>query len=485
MIELAPQRDFIAGTWREPTIQRGESIEHASTGLATQAQLVSNPAAIEVALQAAWALHQNGEWSRQSTDSRAAILDAMADFLEPRIGAIAAAESATTGVIIGTTSMLGFIVHGAFRLAAMQLRSGVLSTRFDGPAGSEVEVERWPWGPALLLCPWNAPAPMAAHKMASALAAGCPVIIKPPERAPHGSAWLAVAADELGLAPGLVQLLHGGPEVAAALMNDDRVRAVSFTGGIVGGRAVAHACAEGLKPAQLELGGHSPLVIMPDAPLEYAVQATVALLTTLNGQWCRALGRLLVPTERHDEILDAVTSALAAVTIGDPLNPSAEMGPIGHSAHLAHLRSRIDALVGLGGTQHASTPLPDAPGSWLAPTLISGVDPTHTLEEIFGPVASIHGYSTVEEALALANGTRYGLEAYVVGHDVDAAMTLARRVRAGGVKVNGASPISLNLMAPRAAFGVSGLHDEGTTETIHFFGGSHVAGVENSLGTTH
>jgi phenylacetaldehyde dehydrogenase len=382
--------------------------------------------------------------------------------------------------------MLSFITHAAFRLAAAQLGEGVLSARFEGPTGRDVEVERTAWGPAVLLVPWNAPAPMAAHKAASALAAGCPVILKPPERVPHGTAAIAPAAAAAGLPAGLVQVVHGGPEVGGVLVRDRRCRVVSFTGGVEGGRAVAGACAEGLKPVQLELGGHSPVVVLPDADADAAAEGVVALLTTLNGQWCRALGRLIVPEDRRAEILDAVLDRLAAVELGHSCSPASQMGPIVHRDHLALLRDRIDELVAGGGTAHAPTPLPEDPalagGNWLAPTLVDGVDPGLTTTEIFGPVGTVHGYRDLDGARALANGTDYGLESYVFGADEDAAMGFARGVVAGGVKVNGASPISLHLMAPRPAWGISGLHDEGTVETIEFFGGNRVVGVEGSLG---
>jgi len=489
--DLPPQLDLIDGEWREPSAIRRDAagdplwIEHASDGSAVQEQRATDAEGVEAALAAAWSLHRSGTWQATPVGERADRLDAMADSLEAQVPDVAALESATSGAVLGVTTMLGFILHGAFRLAAMQLRAGVLSRRFDGPAGSDVEVDRLGWGPALLLCPWNAPAPMAAHKAASALAAGCPVIVKPPERAPHGSASIGRAALDAGLPGGLVQILHGGPEVAGPAMADRRIRAVSFTGGIVGGRAVAHACAEGLKPAQLELGGHSPLVVLDDADPAAVAEAAVGLLVTLNGQWCRALGRLLLPASRADEYLDAIVAALAAVRIGDPLSPDSLMGPIVHSEHLAHLRDRVASFEALGGASLAPTPLPDGPGNWMSPTLVTGLDPSDTVDEIFGPVATVHTHGSDDEAVALANGTDYGLEAYVVGADTERAMAVGRRVVAGGVKVNGVSPISLNLMAPRPAFGVSGLAEEGTAETIWFFAGNRVLGVENSLGAAH
>ena len=483
-IELGPQLNLIDGEWVEPSIELDAWIEDPNTGAAVQAQRSTDSAGIDAALAAAWRVHSSGDWQALGAAGRAERLFALGAALEVEAAAVARLEAAESGAPIGITSMLSFIVHAAFGLAGAQINGGILSARFEGPTGRDVEVERFGWGPAVLLCPWNAPAPMAAHKAASALAAGCPIIIKPPERVPHGTAAIAAAAQAVGIPAGVIQLVHGGPDVGAALIGDPRCRVVSFTGGTVGGRAIAHQCAEGLKPVQLELGGHSPLVVLPDADVDVAADAAVALLTTLNGQWCRALGRLIVPTDLHDALLDAIGARLSQLQLGHSLDPTTQMGPIVSSAHLALLHATIAELTSRGGTAHTWTALPGgdlAGGNWLAPTLVTGVDPSLTGHEIFGPVATVHTYDTVDEAIALANGTEYGLEAYVIGTDEDEAMVAARRIVAGGVKVNGASPMSLHLMAPRPAWGISGLHDEGTVETIHFFGGNRTVGVEGSL----
>ncbi|MEL7208671.1 MAG: aldehyde dehydrogenase family protein, partial [Actinomycetota bacterium] len=228
--------DYIAGEWVEPAIELDAWIEDPNTGEPRLRQRATDEAGVEAALAAAAAAYP--EWSATAPDARADLLDALADEVEPRVPASAEAEAATSGAVVGMTMMLGFITQGAFRLAAGMLREGVTATTMDGDGGP-VEIHHRGRGPALLLCPWNAPAPMAAHKMASALAAGCPVIIKPPERAPHGSAVLAEAAEAVGLAPGVVQIVHGGPAVAQALAGDDRIRAVSFTGGQGAGHLVS------------------------------------------------------------------------------------------------------------------------------------------------------------------------------------------------------------------------------------------------------
>ncbi|WP_280501432.1 aldehyde dehydrogenase family protein, partial [Nocardia farcinica] len=328
-------------------------------------------------------------------------------------------------------------------------------------------VRRLPLGPALCLVPWNAPAPMAAHKVASALAAGCPVILKVSELAPFSSVLLARAIAE-HVPPGMFQLVHGGAETGAALVADPRIAAVSFTGGVPGGRAVATASAALLRPAQLELGGHNPLIVLPDADTGTAARMAAELLTTLNGQWCRALGRLILPRTRAGEIVAAIGERLAALTIGAPLDPATDLGPQIHSRHAKLL---AEAVSGLPARSFGTLP---AEGNYVQPTLVERDLP----EEVFGPVAAVVTYDTHTDPVALANAVPYGLEGYVCGADLEQALAVARRVRAGEVKVNGSSIMSLHLMTPRPAWGVSGLGEEGTAETLRFFTGARVVGVE-------
>ncbi|WP_207943169.1 aldehyde dehydrogenase [Actinomadura sp. KC345] len=259
------------------------------------------------------------------------------------------------------------------------------------------------------------------------------------------------------------------------MTGDPRVRAVSFTGGAAGGASVAAACAAGLKPVQLGLGGNNPLIVMPDAGPGRAARAAVDLLTTLNGQWCRGLGRLILPADIQDAVLDEAAGRLEALRAGPPLDDSG-LGPLVHSRHRALVEGRRDAL---GGRVIAPTKVP-AEGNYLAPALVTGVDPARVTEEIFGPVATVHPYRTLDEAVDLANGTGYGLEGHVAGTDEDAALAVAGRIRAGEVKVNGSSVMSLHLFAPRPAWGASGLGEEGTAETFRFFTNPQVVGVENA-----
>ena len=471
MIDIPPPEDLVDGAWTACADDLGFDLEDPATGATVARAVGSVPGRAEEALAAAERVAD--AWAATSPERRADLLDAVAAALDPLVARIAALESFATGVPIRQALPLGMIVTGAFRLAAAHLRDGGLLAVETRPDGRPVEVHRLPLGPALCLVPWNAPAPMAAHKVASALAAGCPVILKVSEYAPYGTRLLARVLHET-LPAGVFQLLHGDARTGARLAADPRVRAVSFTGGLAGGRSVAAACAEGLRPAQLELGGDNPLVVLPDATTENASRAAADLLTTLNGQWCRALGRLIVPRDRQDELMAAVGERLRALRAGPPLAEETDFGPLIHSAHLRRVR---DAIAGAGGRAVPYGTMPEE-GNFLAPTLITGADPAG---EIFGPVAAVLGYDTVDEAVALANATPYGLEGYVVGADEERALAVARRVRAGEVKVNGSSVMSLHLYAPRPAWGLSGLGEEGTVETLRFFTGARVVGVEGGF----
>lgn len=477
--------EYVDGRWSPASVRLGGELEDPNTGDPIGPVMASAEASVERALTVAHEVHEAGQWSAIPAAARAELLEAVADRLDKGADRIADLESRATGVVRSLTGMLTAIVGGSFRLAAAQVRAGVLlDTSLPGPTGRALEIHRMPLGPAVSLVPWNAPAPMAAHKVANALAAGCPAILKPSELAPYGTIAVAEAIAEIlestDVPAGVFQLLHGGASAGARLATDDRVRAVSFTGGAAGGAAVAAAGAAGMKPVQLELGGNNPLVAMPDVDTERLAEAATKLLTSFNGQWCRALGRLVLPDARADELLTATCARLADVPMSTSLDPAAEMGPIIHSRHLASLLEIVARHVAAGATAYGPTPLPTEwpRGNFLSPTLLTGVPLEAAREEIFGPVATVHTYRDIDEAVTVANATDFGLEAYVAGTDEEAALSVARRIRAGGVKVNGVSPLSLHLMAPRPAWGRSGLGVEGTLETLQFFTGQRVIGVE-------
>lgn len=475
---ISPIKNYINGQWHTPTQTLTHWNHNPNDNQPFHQHTATDPANLETALASAWHVHQSGTWANTPPAQRADLLDQVADYLAPRIPHIAAVESYTTGMVITLTEMVCQIVHLAFRSAAQQARSGWLMTTLPGQH-APVEVWRKPWGPAVCIVPWNAPSALSAHKIANALAAGCPTLLKPSEWAPYACQFLAEAIEAVGLPPGVFQLVNGGAAVGAQLVSDPRVRAVSFTGGLRGGRAIAQACATTFKPAQLELGGNNAMVVLEDANLDAAAEGIAAGMTTLNGQWCRALGRLIVHERIHDDLLERALDQLSRIKIGHSLDRASQMGPLVHAGHYQLVQSAVTALQAKGGQAHQVTGLPAGQGHYFPPTLITGIDPAGTTTEIFGPVATIHPFRTEAQALTLANQTPYGLGGYVYSQDEDRALTFARQMTTGGIKINGVSLMSLNHMAPRPAWGLSGYGEEGTQETFRFFCGTRIVGIAN------
>ena len=218
-------------------------------------------------------------------------------------------------------------------------------------------------------------------------------------------------------------------------------------------------------------------MVFEDADLDLAADGIVYGLSNLNAQWCRALGRLLVHRSVKDALMERVAERLGKLKLGDSLDQRSEMGPLIHEQQYRSILATIEALQASGGKVLQFTPMPDLPGYFVPPTLIDGCAPEHTMEEVFGPVACIHSFDTDAQALALANGTSFGLAAYVYSKNEARAHHFATRLRTGGVKINGYSLLSLSPDAPRGAWGLSGLGEEGTAESIEFFTGARVIGV--------
>ncbi|MEH6549227.1 MAG: aldehyde dehydrogenase family protein [Pseudomonadales bacterium] len=472
---MSQLQNHIAGQWQLPAKALAVQLCDASTAEPLFAQMESSPEQIENAIAVASDTHRRGVWTGLPAEQRALLLERVAAELSLRGEALAVTDSQSTGVIKSLTSRFALICAAAFKGAAQLVRQPPAIEQFAGPHGNLL-VERLPLGPAAIIAPWNAPAGITAHKLASALAAGCPCIIKPSEWAPLSGQIIMQAVEAAGLPVGVCQLLQGTGVTGAALTADSRIAAVSFTGGLAGGRAVAAACAQDIKPAQLELGGNNPLVVLQDANLDNAADNILTAMITLNGQWCRALGRLLIHEAIAEDLLGRVKARLAAVVMGDAQIASSQMGPIVHPGHLAHIKEAVAAYQALGGELHQPTKLPQLDGWFYPPTLITGLDPSQTLDEIFGPVVTVHTFSDDDEAVEIANGAPYGLAAYVFGEERH-CWQVARRIVTGITKINAVTMLNLNPMAPRPAWNLSGIGEEGTLETFEFFRGTRVIGV--------
>jgi aldehyde dehydrogenase (NAD+) len=349
---------------------------------------------------------------------------------------------------MGCPPKIADVVQVGTPLAVLE---GLLDLPLPSPSriGNSV-VLREPVGVVAAITPWNYPLHQVVAKVAPALLAGCTIVLKPSENAPSAALLLAELLADAGLPPGVFNLVNGtGPVVGAALAAHPGVDMVSFTGSTHAGRAVSEAAAGTIKRVALELGGKSASVVLPGADLEKAVKATVNNAFLNSGQTCTAWTRLLVPRDLHDEA--AALAGKQAVAM------AARLGPLASAAQWERVQGYL--LSGAeSSTLVAGGPgrLPDHDrGYYAKPTVFAGVSPTAAIaqEEIFGPVLSILAYDDEDEAVAIANGTPYGLAGAVWGPTDDEAVRVAGRLRTGQVDVNGGR---FNPLAPFGGYGQSG-----------------------------
>jgi len=462
--------ELVEGELRRPARALPGSLEDPNDGRALARMRASDADAIETALAGAAA----SAWPRLAFDERAAALSRLADALDACAAEIAVAEAIDTGVPISVTEAIAGSLGGVVRGAVATAREAGCERRLPA-GGRRVELLRRPWGPAALLAPWNAPAPVAVSKVAHALAAGCPAVLKPSEHAPQSGGLIARAAVAAGLPAGALAVVHGGPDVALALAGDPRIAAVSLTGGLAAGRAVAAAAVPRMAALQLELGASNPAIVCGDADVGAAAAALGAGATKLNGQWCEAPRRVLVDARVHDALVDALRDALGAVRVGGSLDRASAMGPLARRAHRDRVAGQVRAL---GGEAIVSASVPGE-GAFLAPTLVVGVAAEAVREEIFGPVLTLHAVADDRAAVAAANATGDGLAAYVFSGDEERAFALGRELRAGEVRLGGTNLLDLAPGSAQSFWGTSGIGGHGAVEALEAFRGTRIVGVDD------
>lgn len=480
--------NYIDGEW----VDNGQPLEVRSpaTGELVATVAKGGVAEIDAAVAAAKAAHAEGTWRNTPPAERAAVINAVAADLGARLEELAALQSRENGATIRVTGAL----HVGLSIANMQfIAAQTLDYEFEksgpeiGPVPAEGILRREPLGVVAAIVPWNIPLLTIVWKVTPALAAGNTVVLKPDEHAPLLALELAKAFEAAGLPKGALNVVVGdGHDAGARLSQHPDVRKVGFTGSTEVGKSILGASADNMKRVTLELGGKGPNILLDDADLDVAIDGAIYACMANNGEACEAGTRLLVPSSKKDEIVERLVSRISTMKIGDPLDLATDIGPL----ITAEQRDRVLAHIAKAETQGAKVAIggaaPEGPefdnGYFVEPTVLTDVTPDMTVacEEVFGPVLSVLSYDTVEEAIAIANDTEYGLSAGVWGTDESRVLDVARQLEAGMVYVN-----DWHVLHPAYPFGgykQSGLGREGGPNALDAYTEQKYISVDRSGG---
>jgi len=425
-------------------------------------------AEVEAAIVAARTAFDSGPWPRMGHAERAAVLHRLADLITADADVFGRADTIDMGKPVVET--VGHDVPRSalnFRFFADHAKLSAAEA-FPMDSGHHAYTRHEPAGVVVAIAPWNFPLMMETWKVAPALAWGNTVVLKPAEDTPHSATLLARYALEAGMPPGVLNVVHGfGPDSVGQLLTEDRrVDRLTFTGESGTGRVIMRAGAANLTPVSLELGGKGANIVFADANLETAVAWSIKAIFTNAGQVCLAGSRLYVQREVYDEFVQRFAAAAEALTIGDPKQPTTQVGPLASEEHYKKVRSYVDGVEAEGG-RVLTGGLGD--GWFVKPTVVVDAPRTARVcrEEIFGPVVVIHPFDSEDEAVAEANSTPYGLNAMLFTENLSRAHRVSARLRAGTVWVN--CFFIRDLRAPFGGVGDSGVGREGGAYSREFF----------------
>jgi acyl-CoA reductase-like NAD-dependent aldehyde dehydrogenase len=439
------------------------------------------PADVDRAVTAARRAFDEGPWPRMTAAQRAKVLRRLGDLLIDHREDLARLESRDAGKPFRETAdrdVPRAADNCAFFAGAIEQREQ--SAFFDrkpflgAPREIVSIVREEPVGVCALLTPWNSPLMQATWKIAPAIAAGNTCVLKPSELTPLSTLKLAALCGEAGVPDGVVNVVTGfGPQAGAPLVADPRVDAVAFTGSEPTGIAINLAAAATLKKVTLELGGKSANVVCDDADLDLAVEGSVLAMFRHSGQVCLAGTRLFVQAGIYERFVEQFLARVKALRVGDPQSSESDLGPLISPQH----RERVEAFIAqaeaegnsalLRGARPAQPAL--ASGNYHEPTIFAPArdDDRIVREEVFGPVLTLFRFETLDEVVARANATRYGLSSYIWTRDIATGMRFAERVRAGMCWINGY--FLRDLRQPFGGRGHSGLGREGGRWSLDFF----------------
>ncbi len=431
----------------------------------------ADAAEVDAAVLSARRAFDAGPWPRMDINDRKDILYSIRDHLRKNAEELMYLESLNAGLPSASVRMQVSRMARNFEFFA-EVASTVHGETYTQTKGYLTYVTREPKGVAGCISPWNAPLALASMRIATCIPWGNTCVLKPSEYTPLSMRRMVEIFHEAGLPPGVVNLVNGrGAVTGNALVSHPGIDMIGFTGGTVTGRSIAATAGRNLKPVALELGGKSANIILETANLDRALDGALASIYGNNGQQCLAGSRILVQRSISARFIEKFVARARNIRIGDPLDPNTEVGPLAFKAHLDRVLSYVDVARADGGKLlTGGRRAPNfARGFFMEPTavLAANNDARVCQEEIFGPFATFLEFDTLDEAIAIANRSNFGLVSYVWSDDLTAAMRCSREIRAGTVWIN--TPLMRELRAPFGGFKESGIGRDGPYSSLDFF----------------
>lgn len=462
MTATEPAGFFIDGRWTTPSSPQRITVIEASTGQSVTTVPEAAEADVDAAVSAARRAFDAAEWSTWSPQARAKAIHSLADALDARAGDVAQAVSTQNGMPISISSATESVIPATLLRYYADLATSLPTEEHrPGFAGGSTIVRREPIGVVAAIVPWNFPQTLTFFKLAPLLAAGCTAVIKPSPETVLDSYVLAEAIAASDIPDGVINIVPGGREVGAYLVSHPGIDKVAFTGSTAAGRAIGEACGRLIRPATLELGGKSASIVLDDADLPSLLEQFFAATLMNNGQTCYLGTRVLAPKHRYSETVDILTDFARSLTVGNALDEATQIGPLATANQQQRVQNYIARGVADGGriTTGGGRPAGQDRGWFVDPTIFADVDNSHTIarEEIFGPVLAVIPYTDIDEAVAIANDSDFGLGGTVWTGDEQRGLAVARRVHTGSIGVNN---YALDFCSPFGGIKASGLGRE-------------------------
>ena len=462
-----PGRLLIGGEWVESKSSARIPVVDPATGAEIASVADANAADVDRAVAAARAAFETGPWATMLPAAREALLWRLSDLIQKNADELAELESLDNGktkFMASVVDVPGAVNHFRYMAGwATKIEGSTIEVSIGGPEGGRVNAftRREPVGVVAQIIPWNFPLVMAAWKLAPALAVGCTCVLKPAEQTPLTALRLGELIIEAGFPPGVVNILTGyGETTGAALVKHPGVDKIAFTGSTAVGKLINKQATDTLKRVSLELGGKSPVIVLPDADPSTVIGGAAGAIFFNAGQVCAAGSRLYVHRKIFDQVVEGVGSAAEGIKLGPGLDPATQMGPLVSREQQDRVLEYIESGRKEGASIVAGGEAPSHDGYYVKPTVMADVKRTMRVvqEEIFGPVLVAQRFDDINEVAALANDTQYGLGASIWSNDLTAVHRLIPKIRAGTIWVNVHGPVDANM--PFGGFKHSGLGRE-------------------------